>query len=1004
MKRMKQKMIATMMTFLGLAIWLTACSVEDTPFYDTRPVAERIVGTWYVSYEEDGTINVINNEETTSTDYNRIVEVYEFQQDGTGIWNKYYFIGRQGLPFSHLGGGSGGLGAFKYTTSDDGTVNVTLFNTQNALSTEPYLPVERQLSLYRNTLSTTVANGQKHDFIDANNNWLDIISYWNFLLRGGWGATDDKFLKNWENEDTVRVAGLKDPVYTPWSGPARWNIPDDIRMDVTKDNGWEMAFCLLNDPNATNCHMFGLYNRYTGILKVFHYIINPTGYGNDLVYLVTGSSTKDNDRYPLYNSMEYGIPSNHTFGNKGDLKNDAQLNSGHVMQTSFSSYVTPFSNEDNHKPHLGWQCFSLDMSGYVPDGVDWKAGRRNIGQLNISTQTSSKENVSLSGSLTGKLAGTITDQKVIHHGGGSTTSGICAAISGITSLLGGGVSSYSQAYGLANNPKAQATYTGSAMAAASPYIAGACFALNITAAVLKAAGTEKPSWDEVIPGKIDLGLDATINLQGTIEGLTANAEGDIALTPELLAYNVDNKHLGTGVWGLAEDPVIYISKEDLFSVNDHLNVAYVKDSLRNADFALSHVRLLSFFDPSSVKIKLNTSLFHNIRNLAVKTNYAVYTDRELGHTDSYRYFLGFGKRPSFDITAGNKNNALIRINNSTNMHLHCMYPYDALIKDFETKEGCALYTLPGNSNVRLYGQKYAIGGKELVCYPQVYVPYTDKGVIQDAVAPDFVVSVEVTFECDEGMMHYTKNFVPKVELIGHNDLAGWYDKLKAYSDKCADEQPVATLANDASIQVRDVMSDVWLSRTLKMLEVATGKANASTPNRKWLKYDILKNISMETILKHLEQVGKINFVCLTQSSWRTPENPLFIGISKDAYEIDGWRNMIDNVIPTPYVPGYGSANKIGGYLHNEWDAFVKAFEAAGSGTLTTNHDYWIDHHHFAGFLGITRYDDYFSYWDYKQKEDELYGSSAFDSDKKKILFFFDWRGDGIQDGATVKEP
>ena len=74
--------------------------------------------------------------------------------------------------------------------------------------------------------------------------------------------------------------------------------------------------------------------------------------------------------------------------------------------------------------------------------------------------------------------------------------------------------------------------------------------------------------------------------------------------------------------------MIYISKDDLFSVNDHLNVGRVNGAWANEEFDYSQVRLLSFFDPSSVKINLNTGLFHNIRNLAVKTNYAVYTDRQ----------------------------------------------------------------------------------------------------------------------------------------------------------------------------------------------------------------------------------------------------------------------------------------------------------------------------------------------------------------------------------------
>lgn len=60
-----------------------------------------------------------------------------------------------------------------------------------------------------------------------------------------------------------------------------------------------------------------------------------------------------------------------------------------------------------------------------------------------------------------------------------------------------------------------------------------------------------------------------------------------------------------------------------------------------------------------------------------------------------------------------------------------------------------------------YGRKYSFNGKELVCFPQVYVPYVKGGQISDLVAPDFVVSVELTFECDEGKMYSARTSSPK---------------------------------------------------------------------------------------------------------------------------------------------------------------------------------------------------------------------------------------------------
>lgn len=152
-------------------------------------------------------------------------------------------------------------------------------------------------------------------------------------------------------------------------------------------------------------------------------------------------------------------------------------------------------------------------------------------------------------------------------------------------------------------------------------------------------------------------------------------------------------------------------------------------------------------------------------------------------------------------------------------------------------------------------------------------------------------------------MYFSKNFVPKVELIGHNDLKGCYDKLKAYAAKCTNEESVGTLANDASIPVRDVMSDIWLSRTLKMLEVATGVSAGSTPDRNWLKFDIIKNISMPYVQERVPGLGKQNFVCLSQSSWRRAGYPFFAGITKDTYQAvrDGIGAMTASAMGQPSI-------------------------------------------------------------------------------------------------------
>lgn len=1005
--------VAVLLFTAVMSLTFSACSEMDNPVEpaipNANPLAKQIAGAWYGEYEIQGTVPGFEGNDP-DVKVVTAVQYYVFNEDGTGVHTKF-LLDESGNPVMQYGSmvGANPEGTFTYTTKANGMIEIT------KEAGEGELP--QQWTLYY--VDGGISGGDDdydYDFNlhTATESETIYVKNVDASFHGGGTVTDDEayggFIANWDSTETVPISGLSAPVYTPWRGSQKWNIPDDIRLDVRKADGWEMAFCMLNDQNAQNCHMFGLYNRFTGILKVFHYIIDPKGYGNDLVYRVTGGSTLTDDKYPLYHSMEYGIPTCHAYGSgSGKLNPGAKIYAGQVQQNSFTAFVTPFSDEDTHTPRTGWQCFTIDLSGYTPAGVDWKRGRSYVGQLNLITQTSNQDNVSLAGSLTGKLSGTVTDQKVIKHGGGSSTAGFCTALTTISSLMTGGIGSVNSAYSLAKNDVAQGTIGGGALGAAAPWMAAAGFAMNITAAIIKAADTPDPTWEEVIPGKIDLGLDASINLNGTIGGLTANSEGGISLTPELMdKASAQNQHLGTGVWGLAEDPVIYISKDDMFSVNDHLNVIDKGNgTYGNDEFDKSQVRLLSFFDPASIKINLNTSLFHNIRDVTIKANYAVYTDRQTGYTDSYRQFLGFGERPSFALGEGGKNQVsrLVGGYDNDGPRIHCLKPEDALIKDFESAANCAIHVLPGpgkqkgDSIMRLYGRKYSFNGKELVCFPQVYVPYVKGGAIYDPVAPDFVVSVELAFECDEGKMLYTKTFVPQVKLIGHNDLDGCYDRLKAYAQKCANKEAIGTLANDASIPVRDVISDLWLTRTLKMLEVATGKSAGSTPDRHWLKFDIIKNITLTGVKENVSDLGvNLNGVCLAQSSWRHANDALFGLIQPDTHKTN------KKVRTTSYVPSLASAREIGKIMHNDWDGFANAFKEAGKGPLNKGYEYWIDHTHQGGFLNGITYIDYFSFWDYNQKEESLYGAAYTWDPGEKYFFFFDWRGDSVRDGASVGQP
>ena len=641
----------------------------------------------------------------------------------------------------------------------------------------------------------------------------------------GQDQTKNEFLTNWENCKTVKIAGISDEIYCPWYGAAAQNIPDYVRFDTKKEGGWEMAFCELNDPNASSTRMFGLYNRYTGILRVFHYIQDATGYGSELVYLVTASESDTDDRYPLYNSMEYGIPSNHAYGST--LVPNAKLNTGEASQDAFSCYVAPYTKYNARGVTVNWHCFDIDLSGYLPQGVDWRKGIAQRGQLAIFPITKTSSDITLTGSLLGSLEGTFSNPQIIETGGGNSMSGICGSLNNINTLLNGKMTSVNNTFNMMHNKNLP-----SYLSAAVPYLSAASMGLSITSAILGWMGDETPVQRDTIPGKIDLGLNASMNLQGVISGYTSHAMGGLYITPELMEASNADGNMGKGVWGLAADPVVYISQDDLMSSSDHINLNVNGSTFSNTDFYDYDVRLVSFFDPSSVKVNLNTDIFHNIKDLVVTTNYGVYTNRKIGFSDSYRKFLKLNDRPTFNLT-GSKTSGIARLESNTWPHLYEMGINDILIDDYELagdksgkpssadaemseKDICTYINLPG-SHVNVYGRHLTILGKEMVMMPQVFVPFEKGGTIYQPVIPDFLVTVTITFKCDEGCMQFSKIFVPEIKLVGHYDLPGLCHQLQVYSDLCAKEQPVGTLANNASIPVYDKHSDLFLRRTIRML-------------------------------------------------------------------------------------------------------------------------------------------------------------------------------------------
>ena len=645
-------------------------------------------------------------------------------------------------------------------------------------------------------------------------------------------GANSSWIDEWWLFDKVALQGIDNPQQVPWSETGTKHFPEYVRVQYLPEQGWEMAFSYLNDKSLQKTRYFALYNKWTGQMRVFTYVDKPTGWGSDWMLNTYFGTGEVYDMYPLYHVFEYGIPTCHQAGST--LSGNARLVDRQTQ--TFQTWLAPYkmSNSIN----TGWYCFEFDMSGYVPKGIDWLKKTRGGVRFMFYPETVSNSTITLNGALTGSISGTFENEKIIQQGGANAASGILGglgsafgAVSGMASNSIAGGANY--AYLMANGgDEGLAGYL-------NPVKMWGGFACSIASGLFNFLGSAlqgQVTYD-TIPGKIDLTLDASITLNGYLKSATGNDHSPLSVSAQgVYSANGENGHIGKGVWGLAEDPVVYIDKDDIISTQNNFTVGCTSDGYTNSAFGNYDARIVYAFDPTSVKINLNEDLFKGIDSVTVTANVGVIPNLAYGNTDSYRKMLMLKDkdnnyaRPKFSLAEG-KTSGTIELNaRSTPVITHI--GLDELADDiYETAKNCKVITQKtsdGKEWQRFHGRLIDASSKQIIVDPQVYIPYAVDGdgkctSIGYPMAPDFVVRVEVGFSAldDNGKpkrFHFGKLFIPKVEVVDYDKMCDINKKLKDFAKKCEQDQPVSTLANDPSKKVRYPDGHIFIGKTLRLLK------------------------------------------------------------------------------------------------------------------------------------------------------------------------------------------
>ncbi len=581
---------------------------------------------------------------------------------------------------------------------------------------------------------------------------------------------DPDFLDSWETMQFLKIndgGALNTEVAAPWNSDVIETLmPTEICTDVKKKDGWEVAFSLLNLKGYTDMNYFGLYNKYTGVLRIFYYCNkNVTGTGSDFAFEVMLGGDTPNPAF--YHTLRYGIPADAKVNTKVDV-----LNSG--LSKTFYLLATPYSDMGQRALSKGWHAFDIDMSAYT--GKSFKTDGDDI---KIACKTSSNASVSLGTDIMGKIYGDMS-ATIDRTSMMATADGVGGILSKIGGVLGN-----TSASSLAS---IEATLCGGPLSSLNQYRVWASAACNIAAGVYNAVeGEEVPK--DAIHGKLDLKLNGTANTKGYMTAPTAN---DVkAFTLKKSAFN-EASNFGKGVWRITGTPVIYFL-EDTALWEDYGNRRYmILDNAARKGYCYrtwwqnSNLQIPYCYDPTTVDVEINREVFPDAKNIKVASFCGIYINSRNVDNSSFRKITGMTKPTNNylmygpDFMAKRQYNDGALTNPSTGYgrkfsgyNLEEYAKNDVVRKVFDDPDKLNYTKVGKDGELHFYGPLFKLDRNtqsDFMTEPHILYPWTqDTGghnfyaEVKDL--PEMYVVVILQFESGGKTYTYSRTYLPRIETI-----------------------------------------------------------------------------------------------------------------------------------------------------------------------------------------------------------------------------------------------
>ena len=601
---------------------------------------------------------------------------------------------------------------------------------------------------------------------------------------------NEKFIAHWYKMKDFYLANLTN-IYTPWSGKTQsTSVPINITREYKPEHGWEVVFidnCMASLYTA-RCY-FGLYNRYMGKLRVYTYTDVTKGSSEYMVRYHL-DNYRENIRY-AYHSLPVGIPVDCT------IDTDKAFTSGE--RVTFQNFTVPY-NQVGAPLGLGWKAFDIDLSSYSPTN---KFYTEKV-LLDITFLPTSVGVFKAEGQIQGTITGSFTNPKDASM---SYTGGMIETVGDVLGRIGEGASGLSNIFSKSFTPVGMAFKCGGVIAS----MAGAILDL------IPPSGQEYTAGH---PGTIELKTQQKITLDGQFITPIASEQPPVTLSERSFVKKqpYDNGHegnrpyIGEGVWSLVTTPTYYIVDDVMLgSANKvHFEPTGKNDQYYSTIENSENVRMVSFFDPTSVQVNINPNIFKDstaIDTVEVFTSPVVVLDQPTNYyTDEY-YKLIYGKGIERNMPICTKHMTYYANQPFSGNEHRVKYYMRLPVKETDTDTtSVSIYEKDKPYGLRgVVSECKGINRKVIIDPEILYKPNdntTSEKTCEGGRIPDILISVVVRVHTKNGKMFvYSHRFLPKIVHITkrNNDLKEFYNRISDYANACKKKAPIIPIDNPGSI-------------------------------------------------------------------------------------------------------------------------------------------------------------------------------------------------------------